>query len=353
MAANLADSMTTMIMDVAGPSEARISRAGAILLGGQDFKVLRDRARLAEELGFDLVGVGDVPMHYRDVNVCLAVLAGATSRLRLGPMVTNPVSRHPGVVASAAASLDSLSGGRSVLGLGAGGGPLFSMGLSVPKRAELRRATVAIRSLLAGEPSEWEGRPLTFGPERPVPVYLAAYGLVTARIAGEVADGVLFAGGVSPMVIESALEAVADGASAAGRDRSEVDFWVMTRASVGATAEDAFAPIRANLASAGSHGLRSETQLATVPEQLVGAVRDLQRRYDQSEHVKWDGANARLVDELGLVPYLAERFAIAGTPEHVRSRFDELTELGVTRVLVPAVDREPERFLEAFAAALA
>ena len=342
-----------MIMDVAGLSQDRIGRAGTILLGGDDFGVLRGRACLAEELGFDLVGVGDVPMHYRDVNVCLAVVAEATSRVRIGPMVTNPVSRHPGVVASAAASLDALSGGRLVLGLGAGGGPLFSMGLSVPKRPELRRATATIRSLLASEPSEWEGRPLTFSPRRPVPVYLAAYGLITARIAGEVADGVLFAGGVSPGVVASALRAVADGASAAGRDPGEVDFWVMTRASVGSTAEDAYAPIKANLASAGSHGLRSETQLATVPEEFVDAVRELQRRYDQSEHVKWDGANARLVDELGLTPFLAERFAIAGTPEHVRGRFDDLVALGVTRVLVPAVDREPEQFLEAFAAALA
>lgn len=341
-----------MIMDVAGLSRERIGRAGAILLGGQDFGELRSRARLAEELGFDLVGLGDVPMHYRDVNVCLAVVAEATSRIRIGPMVTNPVSRHPGVVASAAASLDALSAGRLVLGLGAGGGPLFSMGLSVPKRPELRQATATIRSLLAGEPSRWEGRPLTLGPERPVPVYLAAYGLVTARIAGEVADGALFAGGTSPEVVMSALQAVADGASAAGRDPGEVDFWVMTRASVGSTVEDAYAPIKANLASAGSHGLRSEAQLATVPEALVDAIRELQRRYDQSEHVKWDGANARLVDELGLTEYLAERFAIAGTPEHVRRRFDDLVELGVTRVLVPAVDREPEHFLEAFAAAL-
>ena len=340
-------------MVVAGQSQARVGRAGTILLGGEDFGVLRDRARLAEELGFDLVGLGDVPMHYRDVNVCLAVVAEATSRIRLGPMVTNPVSRHPGVVASAAASLDALSTGRLVLGLGAGGGPLFSMGLNVPKRPELRRATATIRSLLAGKPSQWEGRPMTFGPRRPVPVYLAAYGPITARIAGEVADGVLFAGGVSTEVVTSALEAVADGASAAGRDPRDVDFWVMTRASVGLTAEDAYAPIKANLASAGSHGLRSEAQLATVPEAFIGAVRELQRRYDQSEHVKWDGANARLVDELGLVPYLAERFAIAGTPEHVRSRFDDLVGLGVTRVLVPAVDREPERFLRAFAGALA
>ena len=340
-------------MVVVGQSPQRIGGAGTILLGGEDFGVLRDRARLAEELGFDLVGVGDVPMHYRDVNVCLAVVAEATSRIRLGPMVTNPVSRHPGVVASAAASLDALSGGRLVLGLGAGGGPLFSMGLSAPKRPELRRATATIRSLLAGEPSEWEGRPLTFGPRRPVPVYLAAYGPITARIAGEVADGVLFAGGASSDVVASALQAVAAGATAAGRDPGEVDFWVMTRASVGSTPEDAYAPIKANLASAGSHGLRSEAQLSTVPEALIGAVRELQRRYDQSEHVKWDGANARLADELGLVPYLAERFAIAGTPEHVRSRFDDLMGLGVTRVLVPAVDREPERFLQAFAEALA
>ena len=352
MAAKLADSMTTMIMVVTGQSRELLGRAGTILLGGEDFGVLRDRALLAEELGFALVGVGDVPMRYRDVNVSLAVVAEATSRIRIGPMVTNPVSRHPGVVASAAASLDALCGGRSVLGVGAGGGPLFSLGLSVPKRAELRRAVATIRGLLAGEPSQWEGRPLTLAPARPVPVYLAAYGLITARIAGEVADGVLFAGGASTEVIGAARQAVADGAVAAGRDPREIDFWVMARASVAPTADDAYVPIKANLASAGSHGLRSEVQLATVPKELIGAVRELQRRYDQSEHVKWDGANARLVDELGLTGYLAERFAVAGTPEHVRTRFTELLEQGVSQIVVPAVDRDPERFMADLASAL-
>ena len=325
---------------------------GTILLGGADFDELRRRAALAEALGYDMVGVGDVPMHYRELYVCLSVLALATSRVRIGPLVTNPVTRHPGVTAAAAAALDELSCGRVVLGMGAGGGPLLSLGMAIPRLDTIRASVVTVRRLLAGEPSEWEGRPLTFGSIRKVPVYLAAYGPRTAELAGEVADGLIFAGGASPEAVAAAGRAVATGARRAGRDPGDVDLWVMTRASVAASKGESIAGIKANLASAGSHGLRSPGQLETVPAHLREGVHQLQARYDQSEHVRWDGANARLIDELGLTDFLADRFAIAGTPEDVRRRTTELGELGVTRIIVPAVDREPETFLSSFADAL-
>jgi 5,10-methylenetetrahydromethanopterin reductase len=327
---------------------------GAIVLGEADIGAMRDRAVLAEELGYDFVGVGDVPMHYRELYVSLAVVAGATRRVRIGPMVTNPVTRHPGVTAAAAATLDAAAGGRVVLGMGAGGGPLFSLGLEVPTLASIGGAVTTIRRLLAGSPSVWEGKPLTQPPAaRTVPVFLAAYGLRTARLAGEVADGVIFAGGVSAAALGAGLTAVAEGAAAAGRDPSDVEVWVMARAAVADTTDEAVAGIKANLASAGSHGLRSAAQLATVPDDVRGRIVELQRRYTQSEHVRWDGANARLIDELGLTGFLAERFAIAGTPDEVRDRVRELARFGVTRLIVPAVDREPDRFLRDFAAAVA
>ncbi len=329
----------------------RIS-VGTILLGGAEFGELRDRAALAEALGYDMVGIGDVPMHYRELYVSLAVVASATERVDIGPLVTNPITRHPGVTAASAAALDALTGGRCVLGLGAGGGPLLSLGLEIPRHEAIKSAVVTARRLLAGQPSEWEGKPLSFAPVRRVPVYLAAYGLRTVALAGEVADGVLFAGGVSPSLITAVREAVAEGAERAGRDPGEVDLWVMTRASVAETRDEAVAGIKANLASAGSHGLRSRAQLATVPLDLRENVRQLQTHYDQSEHVRWDGANAELIDELGLTDFLADRFALAGTPEEVRRRINELCGLGVTRVIVPAVDREPEAFMRSFAAAV-
>jgi 5,10-methylenetetrahydromethanopterin reductase len=284
--------------------------------------------------------VGDVPMQYGEMYVSLAIAVEATSRVVLAPMVTNPVTRHPAVTASAVAMLNDLSGGRIVLGIGAGGGPLFSLGLKAPKRDELREAVRTLRSHLAGELSSSR-----------VPVYMAAYGPRTTRIAGEVSDGIIYAGGVSTPALVGARKLVAEGASAAGREPQEVDFWVMARAAVAPTRAEALAGIRANLASAGAHGLRSHVQRAAVPSGLREKVIELQRRYDQSEHVKWDGKNARLVDELGLTEYLAGQFAIAGDSADVRARIAGMEAQGVSQLIVPAVDREPERFLEAFISA--
>src|SRR5262249_21314692 len=153
------------------------------------------RVRLVEALGYDLLGVGDVPMVYRELFVALTLAVEDTKRIRLAPMVTNPVSRNPGVIASAMAALDELSGGRMVLGIGAGGGPLFPPGLKVPSREQLKEDVRLLRSQLR------------------VPVYLAAYGPRTTRIAGEVADGVIYAGGVSAAALVSARELVAEGAT--------------------------------------------------------------------------------------------------------------------------------------------
>jgi alkanesulfonate monooxygenase SsuD/methylene tetrahydromethanopterin reductase-like flavin-dependent oxidoreductase (luciferase family) len=308
-------------------------KVGAILLCGDDIAEFRRRVRLVEDLGYDLLGVGDVPVVYRELFVALTLAVEDTRRIRLAPMVTNPVSRNPGVIASAMCALDELSGGRMVLGIGAGGGPLFSLGLRVPGREQLKGGVRFLRAQLR------------------LPVYLAAYGPRTTRLAGELADGIIYAGGVSAGAISGARELVAAGASAAGRNPLEVDFWVMTRAAVASTRSEALVGIRANLASAGAHGLRSDVQLNLLPADVRERMVELQRRYDQSEHVRWDGKNARLVDELGLTEFLARQFAIAGDAADVRSRLAELEAAGVTQVIVPAVDREPERFLEAFIAA--
>ena len=77
-------------------------------------------ARLAEEMGFDYVGVADSQSLARELYVTLGVVAAATERVMLGPTVSNPLTRHPAVAASAIASINELSKGRAFLGLGSG-----------------------------------------------------------------------------------------------------------------------------------------------------------------------------------------------------------------------------------------
>ena len=78
-------------------------------------------AKAAEECGFDMMGWVDQPNLSRDMYSSLTVAALNTSRIRLMSAVTDPITYHPSVTATAHATLNEVSGGRAVLGLGAGG----------------------------------------------------------------------------------------------------------------------------------------------------------------------------------------------------------------------------------------
>jgi alkanesulfonate monooxygenase SsuD/methylene tetrahydromethanopterin reductase-like flavin-dependent oxidoreductase (luciferase family) len=152
-------------------------------------------ASRAEELGYIAVFVGEGWGH--DVSVLLAEIAVRTSRISLGTGVINVWGRTPATIAMLATSLDELSGGRFVLGLGAGSPPLAEGLHDVPFHRPVERlghTTRQVRRLLAGERIEpsvpGRGRPLRLGlhPSSPVPIQLAALGTEAIRLAGELAD---------------------------------------------------------------------------------------------------------------------------------------------------------------------
>src|SRR5918992_4419848 len=82
--------------------------------------------RVAEETGFDIIGIADSQSLYREVYVSTTLCAVNTSRIRFGPRVINPLTRHPAVPASAAATLEELAPGRTMLGLGIGDSAVYN-----------------------------------------------------------------------------------------------------------------------------------------------------------------------------------------------------------------------------------
>lgn len=181
-------------------------------------------AALVEELGFDQLWVSH-DLFWRSAPVLLTAAFRATSRIRLGAGVFNPVSQHTAEIAMTAATLQEVSSGRFLLGLGAGadtflewGGMRFDSPL-----ARTRRSLTSLRSMLAGEaPSGWrpEGH-LRFGAVA-APIYVGAMGPRMLELAGELADGalpLLF----PPEHFTRAAEAIARGARRAGRDPGGVD----------------------------------------------------------------------------------------------------------------------------------
>lgn len=196
-------------------------------------------ARLADQLGLDLIGVQDHPYQPRflDTWTLLSALAAQTERIRLVPDVINLPLRPPAVLARAVASLDVLSGGRVELGLGAGafadavagmGGPARSPAESIDALAE---AIHVIRALWApGPPVQFAGQhyqlrgaqPGPF-PPHPVGIWLGAYKPRMLRLTGELADGWIPSSPYAPPEqLPEMSRAIDAAAQAAGRDPASI-----------------------------------------------------------------------------------------------------------------------------------
>src|SRR5215469_12896209 len=104
-----------------------------------------------ESLGFGYLWLTDSSLHARNCYSYLTLAATHSSRLRLGTAVTNPVTRHPAITAAAAATVDEVSGGRLILGIGAGDRPLLALGHKPCGLADLADAIEAIRALWSGD----------------------------------------------------------------------------------------------------------------------------------------------------------------------------------------------------------
>src|SRR5499433_2094035 len=182
----------------------------------------RDVAR-AEALGWDAALQPDSQLRRRDTYVLLAAAAHATTRIVLGPLLANPVNRHPTVAASSIATIDELAPGRTLLGWGVGDTAVRLAGLKPARMAELEASTRLMRALLDGKAVDVGARePARLPHHRPVPIWIAAGGPRTLRMAGGVADGVFIRVGTHPANITKSIEEIRAGAVAAGRDPAKV-----------------------------------------------------------------------------------------------------------------------------------
>lgn len=182
----------------------------------------------AETLGWDAAFQPDSQLRRRDTYVLLAAAANATERIALAPFIANPITRHPSVTASSIATIDELAPGRVILALGIGDTAVRLSGLRPARVAELESATRTIKALLAGESIEVGAiQPAYLPHHRPVPVWIAAGGPRTLRMAGAVADGVFIRLGTASENVAAAVREIHDGARQAGRDPEAVHLGIV------------------------------------------------------------------------------------------------------------------------------
>ena len=289
------------------------------------------QVQLAERLGYDTAWITDSHLICRELWVTLAACATATSRIRLGPGVTVPHSRHVSVTASAIATLHDLAPGRVVIGVGTGGSSAQTMGLSlaqVGKAATLERTAVALRRLLQGQTARFEtgieGRLAWLDAPRAIPIYLAGSGPRMLETAGRLGDGAIVYATVSPDVLKVALERVVAGARAAGRAPGDLDVALWAPMSIGRDRERARDHARGRVASACRHPLP-----VRLSDEDEAAMRRVRESYDAYQHATAAARHRTLVTDR-----LVDLMALAGTPDDVAAQVGRLRGVaGLARVI--------------------
>lgn len=291
----------------------------------------------AERLGVDSVWVAEAWGH--DALTPLAYLAARTSRIRLASGIAQLGARTPALLAMTAMSLQAMSGGRFLLGLGTSGPQVMEgwHGVRFSSPLGLTRETVEIvRTVTAGERLVHDGEvfrlPLpdsagralrSMAPPVRVPVYLAALGPKNLELTGEVADGWL-ANTFMPETAQAFLEPLAAGAARAGRSVGDLD--VVVPVGVEITDDEEAAArrhARGYAFTIGAMGNRAQNFYnAAFARQGWGedvrAVQDLWLAGDR------DAAADRVPVELG------RRTNLLGPPETVRERLALYRAAGVT-----------------------
>ncbi|MGN9912600.1 LLM class flavin-dependent oxidoreductase [Phytohabitans sp. LJ34] len=240
-----------------------------------------EAARTAEELGADLVTVADHPYLPDELETpaLLGLLAGHTERVLLAPNVTPLALRPPALLAKTAATLQVISGGRFVLGLGAGGADERAVGFGgrPPSVAALDEAVPLIRRLWSGAPVDHEGPHFRLvqaevaAPPRPVPIWVGAFKPRMLALTGRHADGWLPTNAYLDLADVPEMQRRVDRAATdAGRDPAEIRrvFNVM------GTISDEIPP-------------RNDRKLNGPVQQWVTALRDYRARLRFDSIVFW------------------------------------------------------------------
>jgi 5,10-methylenetetrahydromethanopterin reductase len=310
---------------------------GLLMLPAHPAARLVELAQLAERTGYDYLWLAD-ERFFREVYASLTLCALRTSRIKLGPCVTDPYSRHPALTAMAIATLDEIAGQRAVLGLGAGVSGFRELGIARDKPGVALRETVeVVRRLLAGETVthqgavvKVDGAHLDFQPVRPdVPIYIASQQPVGCRSAGRVADGAIMQGVVAEPLVTFFQGTVAEGARAAGRDPARIDMVARVNVCVAddrQAARDVMKPtIVRSLAAQRPEFFTFRTAGLTIPPALAKHLETLTYVYDPRP---FQAAAADVPEAF------VDALTLAGPPEEVAAGVVRLARRGMTQLML-------------------
>jgi len=289
----------------------------------------------ADKLGLHAVCPADSHFLCNEIFSCLAACALKTERVFLGPTVTNPITRHPTVVASAMMTLSELSNGRAFLGIGRGDSAVFMAGLKPSPVSKFEEYIIMLKGLMGGDAVEINGKEVKLLHPSNIPVYVAATGPRMLQLAGRVADGAIMAVGTEEAAVKYAVSHVARGAQEAGRDPNEIRKIAWIPCAISSNKEQAKRDVSGVVGSMihfatgfspterGSH-MASEVPEIGLSDDVVNALR---AKYDYSQHGSAGAAHSEHISE-----QLIDKFALAGTVDNCIRGLKRIEGLGIDQV---------------------
>jgi 5,10-methylenetetrahydromethanopterin reductase len=287
-------------------------------------------ARMIEELGFDALLFPDSQNLAPEVWSHLNLAAGATTTLKLGPGVSNSVTRDAAVTACAALTLQVESGGRAVLGMGRGDSSVQRIGRHEDSVASFEQYLATVQGYLRGESVDRGGFAsqlewLSHVQAPKVPVFVAATGRRVIEVAARQADAVCFAAGADPTHLAELLAHARDAARDAGRDPSSLRYGAFVNCVVHPDVKVARDALRGTVATFARFSAFRGSDLARLPEPLRHAAQYLRTHYDMREHTRADAHHTT-----GIGDDFVDWFAIAGPAETALPRFRQLAALDLS-----------------------
>ena len=322
---------------------------GVTVLPDPPYQRFIELLQLAEQQGFEYGWTYDSHVLWQDSFPTMALAAQATERLKLGHMVTNPGTREPTVVASAYATLQDISEGRMIMGIGRGDSARRYIGQKPVPVARFEDTLKMIKPFMNGEKVRWNDTDLELGWARrdlpEIEMHVAGYGPKVLALAGRYGDGVIIQL-ADPDIIQWTMSTARTAAEEAGRDPAALKCIVCAPSHISDDIAAAREQVRWFPAMVSNHVkdliARYGADGSVVPQALTDYVPD-DTGYDYDEHSRAGAKHGAFVSD-----EICDRFCVLGTPEQAAEKLQQLESIGVDQFNVYLMTEGQEATLETY-----
>jgi probable F420-dependent oxidoreductase len=322
---------------------------GVTVLPDPPYTRLIELMQKAEEHGFEYGWTYDSHILWQDSYATLPLVASATEKIKLGHCVTNPGIRDPTVTASWYATMQDISNGRMLMGIGRGDSSRRVVGLKPVRVAEFEARLRMIKDLMNGRKVEWNEKELQLEwvrqelPE--IPMQVAGYGPRALGVAGRVGDGVIIQL-ADPQIIQWIMETARKAAEEEGRDPDALQCIVCAPSHISGDLADAREQVRWFPAMVSNHVMDLIERYGADSDEIPSALTDFvkaRKFYDYKEHSRVGAKHGEFVTD-----EICDRFCVLGNAENATEKLRELESIGVDQFNIYLMTHGQEETLAAY-----